>query len=322
MHPLGNRERIEDVIGEPRAHGDVPAVPILLCGARRERAVKVFGKADAHRLRKTDGDINATRKVAVDLCGIKQDQHKNVDAVELVRLLDQGFNTDHCGVGYNQLFEISPHHAEKSCADVLTVEFVLTHKLVLQVSKTADRPLQQLWEERDEQKQLCEIFFSAHLFAVNVDEVSHGLERIERNTKWQQKRRNGQRFCVECRKDAIDVPYCKGGIFQHCEHSKAEDKPYGQNAKALFLLFCAVSLALLFGECGAVFFDKGILAVCTLLHQACDKVGHGGGIENEDHTLPAREGIKADACRKQYPPLRATRHEIVNDQRQRREEDE
>ena len=199
---------------------------------------------------------------------------------------------------------------------------MLAYELLLQVAKAADRSLQKLREERNEQQKLCGVLFGSHLFAVNVDEITHRLEGIERNAKRQQKRRNGQRFCTKCRKDAIDVPYRKCGVFQHCEHSKTEDESYGQDAQALFLLFCAVSFAFLFGKCYAVFFHVGVLGICSLLHQSRNKVGHGGGVEDEDHALPARKGVKADACRKQYPPLHAVRNEIVDYQRQCRKEDE
>ena len=243
----------------------MPAIPILLCGARGERTVEVFGKSNTHRLGKTDGDIDAARKVAVNLCGIQQNEQKNVCAVELVRLLNERLDADHGGIGYDQLFEVSPHNAEQSCADGLTVKGVLAHQLLLQIAKAADRSLQQLREKGDKKHQFCGISLGSYLFAVDVDEISHRLEGVKGDAKRQKQRRNGQGFGIKCRKNAIDIPYRKGCVFQNCKHTKAKDKSHSQDTSALLFLFGAVRLALLLGERGAVFFHIGILTVGKML---------------------------------------------------------
>ena len=52
----------------------MPTVPIFLGGLGGEGAHKVFLQADPQRLGNTDGDIDAARKVGIDLNRIQKDQ--------------------------------------------------------------------------------------------------------------------------------------------------------------------------------------------------------------------------------------------------------
>ena len=98
-------------------------------------------------------------------------------------------------------------------------------KRFCQVIKPADRALDQLREKGYEQGQLKQIPLCLAGASVNVDDISHGLKGIERNSHWQDQVYKGKFPCtVEGLQDPVDIGNDKIGIFQHCQDPQIENK--------------------------------------------------------------------------------------------------
>ena len=65
LHALRSRDRIENVILEPRAKRNMPAHPEFGNGFREKGPPEVFGHGNAENLRNTYDRIHRTRKVHV-----------------------------------------------------------------------------------------------------------------------------------------------------------------------------------------------------------------------------------------------------------------
>ena len=68
--------RIEHEFSHPFTQGDMPPSPILGDILGEVWPDKVFRQGDSKRFRQTNGNVNTTREIPVDLNGIKAGQHK------------------------------------------------------------------------------------------------------------------------------------------------------------------------------------------------------------------------------------------------------
>ena len=113
LHRFADGQRIKQIVGKPRAHGDMPTVPVFLERHGRKRMAEILRQPDSHHLRNTDGDVDSARKITVNLCGIQNSGKKNKAACifgSSGQFSDHGRN----GVRNDQFFEKSPKHPQKA----------------------------------------------------------------------------------------------------------------------------------------------------------------------------------------------------------------
>ena len=108
LHRLADRKRVKHVVREPRAHGDMPALPVFLGRAGGEGAVEVLRETDAHHAGKPQRDIHTAGEIAVDDQRVQQDQYGGIGAAQLVRLLHDGADGDKRRIRHGDFLEVAP----------------------------------------------------------------------------------------------------------------------------------------------------------------------------------------------------------------------
>ena len=311
LHRSRDRQRVEDVVGKPGPHRDVPAPPVFLDRTRRKRAVKILLQPDAQHFGKADGDVNPAGEVTVNLGRIQQNQQRNIRAV--VIRSRQGPDRQQRRVCHHNLFEIPPHHARQPPQHVVAVKVVPRDQLTLQVGKPADGSLNQLREKGDEQRRFGKIPLGCRLCAVNIDQIAHRLKGVEGDSERQNQIRHPR---------AAKSRQHKAGILEHGKRSKSQDQPRSQNVPPPLFSLCTVSLSRRLVQRRAVPREVGVLPVGHALHQTRRQIGHRRCPEDEGHIARSRQEIEPVACRQQNPPAPRARGRIIEHQRCRREQEE
>ena len=75
-HRGTDRNRIEHIFLHPLSQGDMPPPPILGYVPGEERLDKVFWHTDSQCFGQTNGNVNTTCEIPVDLNGIKAGKYK------------------------------------------------------------------------------------------------------------------------------------------------------------------------------------------------------------------------------------------------------
>ena len=182
-HRSADGDRIEDIIREPRAHGDVPAVPVFLNVFREVWEVKVLGDVDSEDPRDTYGYVDAAREVAVEVECVEQHQDEYEGSPVAIGIGCQCDNDRSEPVGNDHLLEKSPDDPGKSLRDVTFFELMAAEQRRREIVIAADRTLHQKREERDEQKELERVLLRLGLSPVDIDDVTAGLERVIRDRR-------------------------------------------------------------------------------------------------------------------------------------------
>ena len=300
----------------------MPAVPVLGGGARREGAVEVLGELQPQHTGEADGDVDASRKIPVDDGGVEDDEEQDVHPAEVLGSPHDGLDRPHEGVRHHQLLEEAPKDSQKSRREVIPCGAVGGIELGRQIVIAADRPLHDRGEEGDEQGVLAEIGRRLGLASVDVDKVGRGAEGVEGDAQGQDEGRDRQGACGEQPQDIVDNGHGKTRVFQHREDAEIEDQPRHQNAEALLLPRRLVGLAGILVHVGLVGGYVVLVGLGAALDHSRQEEGGEDGHQDEGQIPPSRRGVEEDACGEQYHPLTSLGHEVVEQYRDRREEQE
>ena len=116
-HRSADRDRIEDIVREPRAHCDMPSAPVLGDILTEERALEVLFDRDAEHLRDTDRDVDAAGEIRVELECIEHHDEEDIRSLKVLRRADHGIDRRKDPVCDHEFFEVAPDHSLKSPLD-------------------------------------------------------------------------------------------------------------------------------------------------------------------------------------------------------------
>lgn len=226
--PFGNAaaaQRDIDIVPEPGGERDVPPAPKFLDGEGEVGTLEVGHQVDAEQLGAAYGYVGVAGKIAVDLYGehdCGDDKHKSHIGVRIVIYL-----VDYAGkdVGDHQFLEIAPGHQFQAVGRVRVGEGALFLILRQQAVGSADGPGQKLREERHEERIVAEMPFRLALAAVDVDQVTHGLEKIERDARGEQDLQSDGLHVQPSRVDQrVQTPYGgPGGLVEEQDQHERQD---------------------------------------------------------------------------------------------------
>ena len=267
----------------------MPSAPEFPDRERKIRAFKVGHQLNAKKSGTSDGDVRIAGKITVDLDGKHQgndDKDKAHIAVGVVVDLVHHHGKD---IRDHQLLKISPGHQLQAVGHIVVVKSPFFFQLREKRIRPADGACQQLREERDEQGVVAEVALCTNFSLIDIDEISHGLKKIERDARRKQDPQGhgmyGEAACVDQGIQSVD-----GGASQL---KNKEDADQGQNA----------------GEQTAPF---GPFIRCFLQTQGQEKGQRSGGKEQKpvSHMKIHIEGI---ACRQQENPAESGGHDMIQD---------
>ena len=162
----------------------MPAAPEFRDGPGEIRAPEILRHIDAHRLCTASGDIDAAGEVRIVLHGIQEDADDDAEARQIQVVGKDEIDGDRGAVSDDHFLEISPQHQLQSSADIERAASASCRQLRRQIVPSADRPLDDLREERHEQRHLERITLRLGLFPVHIDHIGQRLESIKRNSNW------------------------------------------------------------------------------------------------------------------------------------------
>ena len=280
----------------------MPAPPEIAQGDRKVRPFEVRRERNAHLLRDAGDQIDAAGKVAVLLQGIQQHaQHRHRAAVCPRLRAEDGVHRRQRAVRDDHLLEQAPNHQQKAALQVVPVKGMALPKLRRELIVAPDRSLDELREERDEQRESCRILLRRVLAAVHVDQVAHRLERVERNAQRQQK---PQRRCAKPAEHVVRV-------LEHGENGKVEHQ-HAEKPDALTTLCLGLELLFLFLRHRRLFGPDALLR--PLADAADAQRGQPGGQRGQQDERQAGQRarrVKAIAEREQHHPPEALWHKVI-----------
>ena len=225
----------------------MPAVPIIRQCCGEIRLAEVLDHVNSEDLRNGAGYINSAGKVRINLQRIKQHRKAQGRPGERFRGLRNRPDRRGSVIRNHQFFEQAPQRELQAVFDAGKVGMVLFQKLTRQLVIPADRPLQELRKETDEERILSEIPFCPDVSAADINDIAHCLEGVERDPQRQddsegQVRKSEQiSGCSQKRRD----------IFQEEQNTEIQHKDQGQHpmrfpARDLFLRLLLFSVPGLF----------------------------------------------------------------------------
>ncbi len=229
--PGGNGQRIEYIILEPCAHGDVPPAPVFGDIARKIRADEIFLYLHAEHLRNADGDIYAAGEIGVQLRCVQHGSDENICSRVGARIAAQRRYCDKEPVCNNELFEVAPEYALKTERYLLEVGPMLGKKRVLQIAEARNGSLDQQWEKRCKQRDAQYISLRLDLFPVYIYDIADGLEGVKRNAQRQHPVHRADR----CSENGVDIRDYKICVFQRCENAEVDDQRQYEYPPAVLL---------------------------------------------------------------------------------------
>ena len=293
----------------------MPAVPVLGERAREVRAAEVFAHGDAEHLRHAARDVDAAGEVGIELQRVHERRQQHVGAGVVGVRPGDGVDHAHGAVGDDELFEKAPEDQLCAEADVVKVIFVLVIELVRQLVVHADRALNDLREEGHEQRELADVALGGHFFAVDVEHVAHGLERVKRDAQRQQQPDVAERDRQpHGRKERLHGLGKEVIVFEHGEDAEVQQQDGDHERLAAGLAALFVRLALLALPVLLVRGDGLLHARGHGVHAACAEVGRERRHDDKAHVAQAHERVKRVAADQQHHPLEPLRHEVVQHQ--------
>ena len=175
LDPLGQRQRIEDVILEPGAQRNVPPAPKFRGGTGEKGLTEVFRQTHAEHFRRTDGHVDTAGEIGIQLQGITDGAQQHRDAAVL------------CVFGEDQLYQrtepIRQHHFfEKTPDDALGTERnVVVGQTFTGIQRlrrfgiAADGAFHNGGKKRHIQRQTPQIPVGGDLLFVYIHDVGHRL---------------------------------------------------------------------------------------------------------------------------------------------------
>ena len=330
QHGLADVHGVENIIREPGAHGDMPAVPVFLDIPGEVGQIEVFRQPDTHALGDADGDIDAAGEVAVELESIEQHGNEHISAVVIhedfaqlcghLLAVDQGQNGYHQPVGDDHLLEIAPQNPHEALGYIPALKAVGFVQGLGQVAVAADGALDHLGEEGDEEGQLEDVILGLLLATVYIDDVAHGLEGVEGDAHGHDHVHQSQlTFAGE---EIINIGNDEIGILRHGQDAQIQNQAPQQDVPAQGLHFGFVGLLLLLIQLPLVSGQVGLLLCIHLPQQSAGGIGGHGGDTHEQQVHRAGAPVEKQAGDQQQGPLPFFRQQIVKHQRHRHEGDE
>ncbi len=108
QHGFGHGNGVENIVGKPGSHGNVPTVPVLFDVFGKIRPPEVFCDRNAHTLGNTDGDIDTAGKVCVQLKRLIEHAYQNPAAGISAGVVYDYLNCRQESVCNDHFFEKSP----------------------------------------------------------------------------------------------------------------------------------------------------------------------------------------------------------------------
>ena len=121
---LRDRQRVEQVVAQPVAERDVPAVPVLGECAREVRPAEVFAHGDAEHLRHAARDVDAAGEVGIELQRVHERGQQHVRAGVVGVRPGDGVDHAHGAVGDDELLEKAPQDQLRAVADVVKAVYL------------------------------------------------------------------------------------------------------------------------------------------------------------------------------------------------------
>ena len=101
-------QRIENILLHPGAQRDVPAAPVIVDRGRQIRLAEVLRKADPQNLCNPSGNIDAARKIRIELQRIQKDRQHRHGAGILLIVAGHKVDVIHNPVGEDHLAQVPP----------------------------------------------------------------------------------------------------------------------------------------------------------------------------------------------------------------------
>ena len=301
----------------------MPSLPVFLNVLRKIRPAEVLCHSNSHGLGNTYGNVNASGKVCVQLKGIEHHTYKYESPLINIRVLDDLINRHQNPVSNDHLLKISPQDTVQSVGYHLCVKSMLLKKRLGQVIKPADGSLDKLGEEGYKEGQLKQIPLCLAGSSVNINNISHSLEGIERNPHGQDQVHKGKFICaVEGLQDPVDIGNDKIGVFQHRQYSQVKNKADQQPFPLLSLHLCLIGFLLVFGDVPFVCFYVGVLLCLNALQLPAHQIGGYRGCRDKDQIRRAGDKVKDVAGHQQQRPLALLGQHIIQDEHHRNKPDE
>ena len=207
-------ERDVDIITEPAAHRDMPALPEICDAVRDKRIVEVFREVEAQHAAEADRHIGITGKVEVDLESVSNRAQPSGEHSRC-GLCGGYFPEKADVVGEQDL--LGETADEAACAFRKQIRRVIA---VFQFFGNAliadDGTGNQLREERDVGSEVQQIFLCVDFTAVDINRVAHRLKGIKRNAnrQWQ------VRLWEISTEQAVQRGDQKIAVFEHTEQAE------------------------------------------------------------------------------------------------------
>ena len=221
-----------EVIAEPGGEADVPAFPEIARVDGEIGVAEIEHEPEAEHQGQAAGHVGIAGEVAIDLEGEGIDAEQDGEAI--------GRRTGEGGVGHatdvvgdDDLLEQAPEDEEGAMGDAVVADRAGLLDLGQEVGGAFDGAGDELGEESDVEGEILPAARGRQHAAVDVDDVAHGLERVERDAHGQddaQQRQRGvepQRFQQDGQAVREEVE-----ILEEAEDAEVEDGAGGDPALA------------------------------------------------------------------------------------------
>ena len=189
---FGHGQRIKEVIFQPPPQRDVPPAPVVVNTGGEVRAAEVIHQINPQNLCHPARNINTAGEIRIQLQGIEQQNKQQGCSTEFLVIRGNGLNRNNRPVGDDHFFEKSPQDQFQTVLHPGKGEIVGFNQLMRKLAVQADGTLNNLGKEGDKQRELCRIALGWHLFPVDINHISHGLEGVKGNAQRQQQVQDGQ----------------------------------------------------------------------------------------------------------------------------------
>ena len=193
------------------------------------------------------------------------------------------------------------------------VEVMRLIKLMSELIVHTDRSLDDLGEERHEQQELERIALRLDLLAVNVHDVAHALEGVERDTQRQEElERRSREVDAERAEDVVERAGEEVVILQKREDTEVEDQAERHDPALLYLKAILERLLLLAVPVALSLLQKRLAVVVHLLYPYAEQQRADGCEQDERCVLVARKAIEYRAgCEQDRPSVFLPREDEI-----------
>ena len=312
--PFGHSHGVVDVVFEPDAQADMPAPPVFGDGLGKVGPLKVLCEPDAKNLTQAAHDVHVAGEVGVDLGAVakRAEEDRQTGIARIVRE-----NLRHVGrkdIGNHHLLEEAPDHPLGTEGKAAVLQAVFGKEFAGQIPPGADGPLGDLREEGRKKQDLQGIFLGFHLAPVDVAEIAHGLEGVERDAQGDDPADRVLNRPAEHGRHGVDLRQQEVDVLEGAEDPDVQKQAQEHHQSAPPLLPGFVRVLLLFGEL-LVLLQPELLGVRAALDVPGRAPDCQRGQQQERQIQQAPQSIEPQTEGQQDPPLEALwQREIYDDQ--------